>query len=1073
MRTIRTAALCALATLAFCVPGPASSQQTPVALAASQEEIVSQPRSRIVDAIDESRLVALRGNVHPLARPRYDRGPVDSQLLLERMQLVLRRSPEQEAALEKRLAELYDPKSPLFHHWLTPEEFGGLYGPSDADLAKVTNWLQNHGFTIYLVTRGRTDIEFSGTAEQVRQAFHTEIHEYVVNTEQHIANNADPQIPEALAPVVAGVASLHNFFPKSQAILGRYVRRDAKTGKITPLESFPTKPSPQYGFTDQYGDPGEDITPADFATIYNLNPLWKAGITGKGVKIAISAVTDIYQQDINVFRSDFGLPATTVQVIHNGADPGVDKGSLPENTLDTQWSGAAAPGATLVLVVSGSTKTTFGGDLSNSYIVNHPGVASVTSASYGDCEPGLGNAGNQLENSTDQQGAAVGISMFVSSGDQGSTGCDNSDAAAPNPAQYGLQVNGWASTPYITGVGGTDFAWQSGATLEGKSLDPTNYWNSTNGSNGGNAKGYIPEIPWNSTCASQFLLDNLFDSQFSDATLEQACNDEVNLPDFLKITGGSGGKSSCKTINGTSLSDCAGGYAKPSWQKGITPTDGVRDVPDVSLFASGGYPDGVQGSAYLLCVTSNSPNNSCTTDYGDPSSIIYQEVGGTSVSSPAMAGIMALVVQKTGANQGLANPVLYQLAGKETYGNCDSDSGKVTNSSGCIFNDITYGNNAQPCSAGTPNCTVNSQSDSYGVVNGYKSAAGYDYTTGLGSVNANNLVHDWPATSAKPIASLTPSKLAFPDTKVGATSAAIKVTLKNTGTAALTIASTNGIILTGADYKSFGGSTTCNPSIAAGASCTISISFSPKSSGALTATLEVSDNAAGSPQKVTLTGAGISGTGGGITLTPNKLSFPNTATGTTSDAQQVALKNTGTGGVTLHSISIAGVNPSSFVEINNCPASLGAGKSCTVFVAFRPAAAAAEHATLSVSDTASGSPQTAALNGTGTARDSVTLSATKLAFPSTAKGTFSAAESVTVSNKGGSTLDIAGISITGGGASSFIELDNCGPTLAPAASCTVVVAFKPATTGAINATLDIADNGNHSPQTVALTGTGH
>ncbi|HUH63946.1 MAG TPA: choice-of-anchor D domain-containing protein [Terracidiphilus sp.] len=962
MKTKRSVAFCALLALAFPAWGPARARQARIALAPSPDfESIPQPGSRIVEPIDESRLVTLHGNVHPLARPQYDRGMVDSQLMLERMQLVLRRSPEQEAALEKRLADLYDPKSPLFHHWLTPEEFGRLYGPSDADIARVTSWLENHGFTIYLVTKGRTDIEFSGTADQVRQAFHTEIHRYLVRGEEHIANSADPQIPAALAPVIYGVASLHNFFPQSQAILGRYVKRNRKTGKITPLESIPSRPSPQYGFTDQYGDAEEDITPADFATIYNLNPLWKAGTNGKGVKIAISAVTDIYQQDINVFRSDFGLPATTVQVIHNGADPGVDKNSLPENTLDTQWSGAAAPGATLVLVVSGSTKTAFGGDLSNSYIVNHPSIASVTSASYGLCEPGLGNAGNKLENDTAQQGAAVGISMFVSSGDQGSTGCDSSDTPAPNPAQYGLQVNGWASTPWITGVGGTDFAWQSGAALEGKALDPTNYWNSTNTSTGGSAKGYMPEIPWNSTCASKFLFDNLFSPSYSAASIEAVCNDTGDFGDFLKITGGSGGKSSCKTINGSTLADCAGGYAKPSWQKGLTPGDAVRDVPDVSLFASGGYPDGVQGSAYLLCVTSNSPNDNCTTDYGDPDSIIYQEVGGTSVSSPAMAGIMALVVQKTGSNQGLANPVLYQLAGKENFANCDSDSGKVTNSGACIFNDITYGNNVQPCTAGTPNCNVNSQGDQYGIVSGYNSAKGYDYTTGLGSVNAYNLVHAWPASTTQ----------------------------------------------------------------------------------------------------------------SGITLTPNKLTFPNTATGTTSDEQSVTVKNTGTSSVTLHSISITGANPASFVQINACPASLAAGKSCTVFVAFRPAAAAAEHATLSVSDTGSGSPQTATLSGTGTARDSVTLSATKLTFPSTAKGTFSAAQSVTVSNKGGSILDIAGISITGAGASSFLELDNCGPTLAPGASCTVVVAFQPTRTGAITATIDVTDNGNHSPQTVALTGTGH
>lgn len=1091
------AALCAIFVLPVCVAILAQGQESQdakrgITYVTGAGAEIPQPPSRVVEAVDDSKLVVLPGNTYPLARPQYDQGAVDPQLLLERMQMVLKRSPEQEAALVKYIDEEYDPKSPNFHNWLTPERFGKLYGPSDADIAKITSWLENHGFQIYQVTKGRTHIEFTGTAAQVQQAFHTEIHNYLVHGERHIANNTDPSIPRALAPVITGIASLHNFFPKPQFRLGRYVKMNHKTGKITPVdgskETLPNGVKPQFGFTDENGNTEEDITPFDFATIYNLARLWNAGITGKGVNIAISAVTDINQSDIDTFRSDFGLPAMTVQVIHNGADPGMVAGSLVENTLDTEWSGAAAPDAQVVLVVSKSTATTFGGYLSDSDIVDTtPLIASTMSASYGECEIGLGTAGNSSVNLIYQQGTAAGISMFESAGDQGSTGCDNSDAPAPNPAQYGLQVNGDASSPYITGVGGTDFAWQIFS-------DQSDFWAASNSANGSNAVGYIPEIPWNGTCASNFLQDFLFSQDVAaDTTTEASCNDTTNWGDFLLVTGGSGGKSSCITSTNGEFSTCGGGYPKPSWQKGTgVPADGVRDVPDVSLFASSGYPDGVAGSAYLICVASESPEKSCTKDYENPDDIVYQEVGGTSVSSPAMAGIMALVVQKVGSNQGLANSVLYQLFAKETLSSCDSFT--VGNGSACVFYDInslTDNNvvdvwtNAQPCKAGSMDCDTANQSDAYGIVSGYNTTKGYDYATGLGSVNAYNLAEAWPKTNTtKPTATLTPATLAFPSTKVGSTSATMVATLKNTGTTALQIPA-NGITISspnsGSDYLSFPPTgTTCPVSptvtttLAAGASCTVTIAFEPAITGALTAILAVADNAANSPQTIALTGTGLPKTtgSGSVTLTPASIAFPKTPSGTESEATAVTVKNTGSAAVTIHSISIAGTNPTSFVQANTCPASLAASAACTVFVAFKPASAAALKGTLSVSDSGTGSPQTATLTGTGTAKPSVTLSTTSLTFTSTAEGVESEAKTVTVTNKGTSTLDITGISITGTNASSFLQLNTCGPTLAAGANCVIDVAFKPAAIGSLKASLVIADNGSTASQTVALAGTG-
>ncbi len=694
-------------------------------------------QSRIVAPIDETKMFLLRGNTHPLARPEFDLGRVDPQLPLERMQLVLRRSAEQEAALEKFMEEQQDPKSPNFHHWLTPEEFGKLYGPSDDDIAAVTSWLQNHGFQIYLVTKGRVTIEFSGTAAQVDQTFHTEIHRYLVNGIDHIANDRDPEIPQALAPVITGIASLHNFFPVHESVFGGFVKRDRKTGKITPLDKGSDHISPELTYTDSHNQIHNDVTPYDFATIYNVRPLWNAGIDGTGQTIAISGVSDILQSDIDTFRSSFGLPASTIQQTINGTDPGIVAGATVENTLDVQWSGAVAKNASIVLVVTKTTTTTYGGQLSNSYIVDNK-VATVASGSYGSCEAGLGTAGNAALNAIYQQGAAEGISMFDSAGDQGSSGCDNSDATPPSPGKYGLQVNGWASSPYVTAVGGTDFGYYP---LQNTST----YWNSTNDpTTGATVKGYIPEVPWDATCTSKWLLAG--STNFS--TSYDICayaSYTIAVFGLDRVTGGSGGVSACTTITGGQLSTCSGGYDKPSWQQSLTLPDGKRDVPDVSLFAAGGWePTKIDGSAYLLCVAANSPAG-C--DYSDSSYIIYQEVGGTSVSSPAMAGIMALVVQKMGGKaQGLANPTLYSLAAKENFANCDTNS--VAKGNNCVFYDVTTGTNAMVCVYGSIDCYTPS-GYAIGIVTGYNSATGYDLTTGLGTINAYNLVNAWSSAIAQ------------------------------------------------------------------------------------------------------------------------------------------------------------------------------------------------------------------------------------------------------------------------------------------------------------------------------------
>ena len=1060
MRMTNLAQIAGYLALGMCAWIPALAQ---AASTVAVDEVLPIVPSRVVIPVNELNRLKLAGNTHFLARPEFDKGLVDPQLPLERMMLVLKRSPEQEAALEKFMAEQQDPSSPNYHHWLHAEEFGKLYGPSDSDIAAVTNWLQNHGFEIYQVAKGRTNIEFSGTAAQVQEAFHTEIHNYSVNGKMHIANNSDPEVPEALAPVITGIASLNDFFPKHQSELGRHVIMNRKSHTVTPVEGLPNGPTANYAFADPNvgGIQNEDIGPYDFAAMYNLTPLWNAGITGKGISVAISSQTDINVADVNTFRSFFGLSkfTGTVKQVVNGTDPGIVQGDLVENTLDTEWSGAAAPDAQIIVVASKGTATTGAGILSDEYIVDQE-VAPIMSASYGECEAGLGQAGNANLNSIYQQGSTEGISMFDSAGDQGSTGCDNSDATTfPAPAEHGLQVNGFASSPYITAVGGTDIVWQE---------DPySKYW-TVNTANNSSAIGYIPEVPWNSTCTSSYLLTYVYTGQTSS---EGLCNNAyaAGLDDMIRVVGGSGGKSSCLTNTGT-FASCSGAYPKPSWQTGVgVPAANVRYLPDVSLFASGGLPSGNGGSAYLICVSSNSPDKKC--DFtGD--NIVSQEVGGTSVSSPAMAGIMALVVQKVGSKQGLANPVFYQLAAKDNLTNCNSNT--VANGNACIFYDITTGNNAMPCLSGSLNCNVSISGDMFGIVTGYTTTTGYDLATGLGSVNAFNLVNAWPTTAPTLTVSLSPTSLTFASTTVGATTAAQAVTIKNTGTGAVTLSLET---ITGTNPTSFlKSATTCGTSLAAGASCTVSVEFKPAATGTLTASLSVADNATGTPQTVALSGTGAAASTFTVSLSPTSLTFASTTVGSTTAAQVVTVKNTGTGAVTLSSETITGTNPTSFLKsATTCGTSLAAGASCTVSVEFKPAAAGALKATLSVADNANGTPQTVALSGTGAAAPTftVSLSPTTLTFASTTEGLTTAAQVVTVKNTGTGAVTLSSETVTGTNPTSFLKsATTCGTSLAAGASCTVSVEFKPAAAGALKATLSVADNATGTPQTVALAGTG-
>lgn len=678
--------------------------------------------AHITAAINDANRVTLRGNVHPYARPQFDQGLAADSQPLEHMLLVLQRSAQQEAALATLLAQQQDPSSPQFHKWLTPAQFGQQFGPADADITATTDWLASQGFRINSVSPGRTVIDFSGTAAQVRTAFRAEIHRYVVNGQEHWANAGDPQIPAALAPLVAGVNSLHNFPVKPLHRITGLFEKSKSTGQVRAVKSQFTYPGPFCGGTCY------DLGPYDFATIYNVLPLWNAGVDGTGQAIAIAQNTNLNLQDVRNFRSLFGLPPNDPHIIVNGIDPGItDPDSESEADLDVQWSGAVAKNAAIDLVVSASGATD-GVILSAQYVVDN-NFAPIMSVSFGQCELFLGTAANQQINQLWQQAAAEGITVLVASGDEGSAACES---PVSQFSITGLAVNGLASTPYNVAVGGTDF---------NDVLNPGQFFNSTNAANTqASALGYIPEMAWNDSCTNPALTILGFSSN-----PETNCNNvQLQQLGFLTVAGGGGGASACTAPTAATPTSCAGGYAKPSWQIGAgVPNDGKRDVPDVSLFSG----NGLAGSAYIVCQSDLDPQGQAC-NLNSPF-LDFLAVGGTSASSPAFAGIVAMINQRTGTRQGNANPILYQLA-SSARASCASAAAPA---SSCIFYDVTAGTNAVPCLKGSLNCTVSVSSDLFGALSGYSTTTGYDLATGLGSVNATNLVNNWPVSgSGNPLA---------------------------------------------------------------------------------------------------------------------------------------------------------------------------------------------------------------------------------------------------------------------------------------------------------------------------------
>ena len=671
-------------------------------LGSAAESAVAQTPS-ITRPVDDTQRLQLAGSVAAPVAFATDEGSLVADHVFPHVMLGMKRPAASQAALDALVAAQQDRTSPQYHHWLRAADLR-QYGPAQADIDTVVAWLQSRGFVVNSVSPSGMSIDFAATVKDASAAFSSAIHSYKLGGATHIANATPLFIPAALAPAVDGV-TVANFFPRPQMV--------PKTNYTIPTGA---------GNLPYYA-----VAPGDFYTIYNLDPIYQGAaglpkaLDGTGVTIAVVEQTNIRPADWNRFRTAFGvgdIPGTLSQIHPGGcANPGFtpDEG---EAALDAEWSGAVAYNAYIVNASCAATETTFGVMTSLQNLVEKLDTdASIYSISYGGCEQEDGLAFLNMWANLAEEGAAKGVSIILSAGDSGAS-CDRGAVA-----QDGLGVNGLAANPHVTSVGGTDFL----DTAKGQS---ETYWSGKNFYGVHSALSYIPEIPWNNSCASEII------SAYAGAASGIAYCNSGSTPGVQNGVGGTGGASLL--------------YQKPQWQsvslKGM-PNDGTRDQPDVSFFAANGYWD----HFYLICMSD--PNEGGSPCKYTASTFGGNAVGGTSVAAPAFAGILGLETELAGGRLGNVNPRLYQLAALQfsnplLLSDCVAAKGRQI-SKACIFHNVTQGDNAQPCYAGTPDCHVTKGSQAYGVLsanNGnsavpaYQAHVGYSLATGLGSIDGTNLL---------------------------------------------------------------------------------------------------------------------------------------------------------------------------------------------------------------------------------------------------------------------------------------------------------------------------------------------
>jgi subtilase family serine protease len=511
-----------------------------LAMAVTVASQTTQRANRITQALTSGPVETISGSVHPLTRQSSDQGEANPDMRLESMTLNTVPSMAEKAELDALVAAQQNPKSDKYHQWLMPEEFGARFGLTEADLSQVTGWLETQGFTVKSVAPSRNRITFSGTVAQAERAFRTQIHQYRIGDDTRLSNTTEIAIPHGLASVVAGVGGLSGFRLKPRAVVKHL--------------------DPQ--FTSQFSG-NHFLTPGDWATIYNVTPIYTAGYTGTGMHVGIAGQTYFPQEDIDNFRAAAGLSATKLNMVCiSTADctdvAGESVGDIGEADLDVEWSGGIAQDAAVDFVYAAADDPNQDVISAAVYLVTTykvgGAVVPVVSISYGERETQFSANQRTVFDGFLQEAVAQGQSVLNSSGDAGAAGCDQGNTTATQ----GAVADYPASSPYVTGVGGTTFS------ADGSASNPepgaNEYWSySSTADIVSSALQYIPETSWNDTAYDQSL-------------------DPTNT-----LASGGGGVSLY--------------YAMPNWQWAPSSFSGtpMRFVPDVAFSASADH------APYLIC----------------------------------------------------------------------------------------------------------------------------------------------------------------------------------------------------------------------------------------------------------------------------------------------------------------------------------------------------------------------------------------------------------------------------------------------------------------------------------------
>ena len=655
---------------------------------------------RITEPVEASQAELVLGSVHPLVQAEFDQGPVPESMLLHHVSIVFRLSDAQQEALDQLLAEQQDPSSPNYHKWLTPDQYGDRFGLTPNDVSEVSSWLKSQGLTVESVSRSRTEIFFGGTAAQIAAGLRTEIHRYVINGESHFANVTEPSVPSDFAGMVQGFRNLDDFRPKSRIRVAPRL-----TSSITG---------------------NHFLAPGDFATIYDLQPLYAAGYDGTGVSIGVVGDSAITLSDIDAFRAAAGLPANDPTIVTvPGTGVAVHNSDEVEADLDIEWSGGVAKKASIIYYVAGQTSQNAFDALDYAITGANP-LAPVISNSFGNCEANIGSAFAETTlRGWIKQANTQGQTVTSAAGDTGAADCDSQSATV---GTLGPSVDLPAGIPEVTGVGGSEFTGDPAGALSGGCALATTYWSgSCTTTSGASALSYIPEMAWND-------------------------GPSPGTGAFTTLAAGGGGASTFFT------------KAEAPWQTGITPAgDNQRDVPDVTLSASPAH------DPYLICsqayISSIDPGaTSCTSGFRD-SNQNFGPIGGTSAGAPTMAGILAIINQATKSGLGNANLTLYALF----------------TSTPTAFHAIApppTSSNIVPCQKGTTGCPASSP-----FQYGFKTAAGYDKVTGLGSLDAYVLTCNWPGFTLAPQVATTATVASNHPSANAGTSVTFTATITTSGAA--------------------------------------------------------------------------------------------------------------------------------------------------------------------------------------------------------------------------------------------------------------------------------------------------